>query len=79
MLDEKGVDPYADVLSEERYRELFGYNPHPFTGVDYVAYYKQLITDCGCDCEIVFANSSHRICRIPPNFRNAGIEYSADA
>ena len=61
MLDEKGVDPYADVLSEERYRELFGYNPHPFTGVDYVAYYKQIITDCGCDCEIVFANRAATI------------------
>ena len=61
MLDEKGVDPYTDVLSEEKYRELFGYIMHPFTGVDYVAYYKQLITDCGCECEIVFANKAAAI------------------
>ena len=46
LLDEKGVDPYTDVLSEERYRELFGYTLHPFTGVDYVDYYKKLITGC---------------------------------
>ncbi len=61
MLDEKGVDPYTDVLSEEKYRELFGFIMHPFTGVDYVAYYKQLITDCGCECEIVFANKAAAI------------------
>ena len=42
LLDEKGVDPYTDVLSEEKYRELFGYEVHPFTGVDYVDYYKKL-------------------------------------
>ena len=56
MLDEKGVDPYADVLSEAKYRELFGYIKHPFTGIDYVEYYKELILGCGCECEIVFAN-----------------------
>ena len=56
MLDEKGVDPYADVLSEAKYRELFGYIKHPFTGIDYVEYYKELILACGCECEIVFAN-----------------------
>ena len=61
MLDEKGVDPYADVLSEEKYRELFGYVKHPFTGIDYVEYYKELITGCGCECEIVFANKAAAI------------------
>ena len=61
LLDEKGVDPYADVLNEEKYRELFGYILHPFTGVDYVAYYKQLIEDCGCECELVFANKAKAI------------------
>lgn len=61
MLDEKGVDPYADVLSEEKYRELFGYVKHPFTGMDYVEYYKELITGCGCECEIVFANKAAAI------------------
>ncbi|MBQ9428814.1 MAG: coenzyme F420-0:L-glutamate ligase [Clostridia bacterium] len=61
MLDEKGVDPYTDVLDEKKYRELFGYVLHPFTGVDYVDYYKKLITDCGCECEIIFANKATAI------------------
>ena len=47
MMDEKGVDPYRDVLTLSQYRELFGYEVHPFTGVDYVAYYEELIRDCG--------------------------------
>ncbi|MBR5773336.1 MAG: coenzyme F420-0:L-glutamate ligase, partial [Clostridia bacterium] len=57
MLDEKGVNPYTDVLSEEKYRELFGYVLHPFTGVDYVEYYGNLIRECGAECEIVFSNN----------------------
>lgn len=61
MLDEKGVDPYTDVLSEEKYRELFGQVLHPFTGIDYVEYYKKLVTDCGCQCEIIFANKAAAI------------------
>jgi F420-0:gamma-glutamyl ligase len=56
-LDEKGVDPFNDVLTLERYRELFGYEKHTFTGVDYVEYYEKLIRDCGADVEIVFANN----------------------
>ena len=56
-LDEKGVNPYTDVLSLEKYRELFGYEKHTFTGVDYVEYYEQLIRESGADCEIVFANN----------------------
>ena len=60
-IDDKGVDPYADVLSEEKYRELFGYTLHPFTGVDYVAYYKELVENCGCECEIIFANKATAI------------------
>ena len=61
MLDEKGVDPYRDVLSLEKYRELFGYNKHPFTGVDYVEYYEQLIRESGAECEIIFANDCRAI------------------
>ena len=61
MLDEKGVDPYQDVLSLERYRELFGYQLHPFTGVDYVAYYADLIRECGAEVEIIFANDPRAI------------------
>ncbi len=61
MLDEKGVDPWKDVLSEARYRELFGSVKHPFTGVDYVKYYKELIEDAGCEVEIVLANDCRSI------------------
>ena len=55
-IDAAGVNPYSDVLSLERYRELFGVNPHEFTGVDYVDYYSRLIRECGADVEIIFAN-----------------------
>ena len=61
MLDEKGVDPYRDVLSLEKYRELFGYNKHRFTGVDYVEYYESLIREMGAEAEIVFANNPRAI------------------
>ncbi|MEQ2442657.1 coenzyme F420-0:L-glutamate ligase [Pseudoflavonifractor intestinihominis] len=60
-VDEKGVDPYKDVLTLERYRELFGYEKHPFTGVDYVAYYQNLIQECGAEVEIIFANDPRAI------------------
>ena len=60
-MDEKGVDPYKDVLTLEKYRELFGYEKHRFTGVDYVEYYEGLIRDCGADCEIIFANNPKAI------------------
>lgn len=55
-MDEKGVNPWTDVLTEEKYRELFGYKKHVFTGVDYVEYYKQLIREAGAEVEIIFAN-----------------------
>ena len=60
-LDEKGVDPYRDVLSLEKYRELFGYEKHTFTGVDYVEYYESLIRECGAEAEIIFANNPKAI------------------
>ena len=60
-LDEKGVNPYTDVLTEQKYRELFGYEKHTFTGVDYVEYYRQLITEQGAECEIIFANNAKAI------------------
>ncbi len=60
-LDEKGVDPYKDVLSLKQYRELFGYEKHTFTGVDYVEYYQGLIEDCGAEAEIIFANNPKAI------------------
>ena len=55
-LDEAGINPYSDVLTLERYRELFGYGVHEFTGVDYVAYYSELIRECGAEVEVIFAN-----------------------
>ncbi|OUO42056.1 coenzyme F420-0:L-glutamate ligase [Flavonifractor sp. An306] len=61
VMDEKGVDPYKDVLSLERYRELFGYTTHPFTGVDYVDYYSNLIRECGAEVEVIFANDPQAI------------------
>lgn len=61
MIDEKGVDPYKDVLDLETYRNLFGYVKHPFTGMDYVEYYKTLVEDCGAECEIIFANNPKAI------------------
>jgi len=60
-LDEKGVDPYRDVLTLEKYRELFGYEKHPFTGVDYVEYYEGLIRESGADVEIIFANDPRAV------------------
>jgi len=67
MLDEKGVNPYTDVLSLEKYRELFGYEKHRFTGIDYVEYYEKLIRDCGCDCEIIFANDARAVLNYTKN------------
>lgn len=66
-LDEKGIDPYKDVLSLEKYRELFGYKVHRFTGVDYVAFYKELIEEQGAEAEIVFANDPRTILNYTDN------------
>lgn len=63
-MDAAGVNPWSDVLDEKRYRELFGYRLHTFTGVDYIAYYKELIESCGCEAEVIFAND----CRTALNY-----------
>ncbi len=60
-LDDKGVNPWTDILTEVRYRELFGCRKHPFTGVDYVEYYKELIQSTGCEVEIILANDCRAI------------------
>ncbi len=60
-LDEAGINPHSDVLTLERYREVFGVHPLKFTGVDYVAYYENLIKECGCEVEIIFANQAKAI------------------
>lgn len=61
QLDEAGINPYSDVLSLAKYRELFGENKHEFTGVDYVDYYASIIKDAGAEVEIVFANQAKTI------------------
>lgn len=61
LLDEAGINPWSDVLTEARYRELFGETPHYFTGVDYVSYYRDLIEKEGCELEIIFANDAREI------------------
>ena len=60
-VDEKDVNPYRDVLTLAQYRELFGYEKHTFTGVDYVEYYESLIRECGAEAEIIFANNAKAI------------------
>ena len=77
MLDEKGVDPYRDVLDLKRYRELFGYEKHRFTGVDYVEYYEKLITDCGAEAEIIFANDPRAILNYTKRVLNCDIHTRA--
>ena len=72
-LDEKGVNPYTDVLTLKKYRELFGYEKHRFTGVDYVEYYEGLIREAGADCEIIFANDPRAILDYTKNVLNCDI------
>ena len=67
QLDESGVNPYSDVLDEQKYRQLFGSNPHPFTGVDYVSFYGDLIRQCGAEVEFVFANNPRTILNYTKN------------
>ncbi len=72
-LDEAGVNPYSDVLSLEKYRELFGVNMHPFTCVDYVQYYGDLIRESGAEVEIIFANDPRVILNYTKNVLNCDI------
>ncbi len=76
-IDEAGVNPYSDVLSLEKYRELFGENKHEFTGVDYVAYYGDLIKATGCEVEIIFANQPKAILDYTKNVINCDIHTRA--
>ena len=76
-LDEKGVNPYSDVLDLAKYRELFGYEKHPFTGVDYVEYYENLIKECGAEVEIVFANDPRTVLKYTKNVINCDIHTRA--
>lgn len=67
QLDEAVINPYSDVLDEKRYRELFGKNIHPFTGVDYVEYYSEVIREAGADVEVIFANQPQEILKYTKN------------
>ncbi len=73
ILDEKGINPYSDVLSEAKWRELFGAPKHTFTGVDYVAYYSDLIREMGAEVEVVFANDPRAILNYTKNVLNCDI------
>ncbi|MBR3040392.1 MAG: coenzyme F420-0:L-glutamate ligase [Lachnospiraceae bacterium] len=61
QIDDAGINPYSDVLSLEKYRELFGYGVHEFTGVDYIEYYSDIIKEEGADVEVIFANQAKTI------------------
>ncbi len=76
-IDESGVNPYSDVLSLEKYRELFGYEKHEFTGVDYVQYYGDLVRECGADVEIIFANQAKAILPYADHIINCDIHTRA--
>ena len=77
QLDAAKVNPFSDVLSLEKYRELFGENLHPFTGVDYVKYYSDLITECGAEVEVVFANDCRTILNYTKNVLHCDIHTRA--
>ena len=77
QLDEAGINPYSDVLTEEKYRELFGENPHPFTGVDYIKYYGDLIRSCGAEAEIILANDPRVILKYTDSVLNCDIHSRA--
>ena len=73
QLDEAGINPYSDVLTLEKYRELFGENKHEFTGVDYVEYYSSIIREAGAEVEVVFANNPRVILNYTKNVLNCDI------
>lgn len=77
QIDASGVNPYSDVLTLERYRELFGNTVHEFTGVDYVSYYMELIREAGAEAEVVFANHPQAVLAYTKNVLNCDIHTRA--
>ena len=77
MLDSCGIDPYRDILTEEEYRKNFGYVRHPFTGVDYVSYYSDLIRESGAEVEVIFANDPRSILNYTKNVLHCDIHTRA--
>lgn len=76
-LDDAGINPYSDLLTLEKYRELFGENKHPFTGVDYVQYYGDIIREEGAEAEVIFANDCRKILKYTKNVLNCDIHSRA--
>ncbi|HJJ48167.1 MAG TPA: coenzyme F420-0:L-glutamate ligase [Methanocorpusculum sp.] len=76
-LDEKGIDAYRDVIDLKKYRELFGENKHPFTGIDYVQYYGDVIRSAGAEAEIIFANDCRAILSYTKKVLNCDIHTRA--
>lgn len=76
-VDAAGVNPYSDVLTLEKYRQLFGENKHPFTGIDYVQYYYDLVKESGAECEIIFANQAKTILQYAKNIITCDIHTRA--
>ena len=77
LLDEKGINPYTDVLTENEWRNLFGYPKHTFTGVDYVEYYSNLVRESGAEVEVIFANDCRAILNYTKNILNCDIHSRA--
>lgn len=77
QVDEAGINPYSDVLTLEKYRELFGENKHEFTGVDYVQYYADLIKEAGAEVEVIFANQAKTILQYTDYVLNCDIHTRA--
>ncbi|MGN0663577.1 MAG: coenzyme F420-0:L-glutamate ligase [Negativibacillus sp.] len=73
LLDEKGVNPWSDVLTESQYRQLFGRVLHPFTGVDYLEFYRNLIEEAGAECEIILSNNPKTILNYSKRVLNCDI------
>lgn len=76
-LDDAGINPYSDLLTLDKYRELFGENKHPFTGVDYVQYYGDIIREEGAEVEVIFANDCRKILKYTKNVLNCDIHTRA--
>ena len=73
MLDEAGINPYSDVLTENQFRELFGFQKHRFTGIDYIDYYKNLVAEFGKECQVVFSNRTETILSYTDHILNCDI------
>ncbi len=67
LMEQKGVNPYADVLTEQNFRDYFGYPKHAFTGIDYIEYYRSIVEEFGIPCEIIFSNNAKTILKYTKN------------